>query len=69
MKQCRGQRVDGKGWVYGWYFEYKGKAYIIPTESRILPLGYTDGPPCLDGFIEVIGNTIDDKKCLEQDHE
>ena len=21
MKQCRGTRVDGKGWVYGWYTE------------------------------------------------
>lgn len=53
MRQYRCKQVDSKERVLGWYFEHKGKSYIIPDSVRILPLGYTDGPPSLDGFIEV----------------
>ena len=58
-RQYRGLRVDNREWVYGWYFSVSDKHYILPTsKGRILPLGYTDGPPTLDGFIEVHPETV-----------
>lgn len=54
----RGKRKDNGKEVKGYYFKIKDKHYIIPDDARILPLGYTLGPPTLDGFIEVIPSSI-----------
>ena len=46
----KGQRVDTKEWVYGWYFEsFTGIAYIIVMHDHIL--GVTE-------FYEVIKETV-----------
>lgn len=54
----RARRVDTNELVYGGAFEHKGKTYIIPAGIRILPLGYTLGPPSLDGFVEVHPDSV-----------
>ena len=58
-RKYRGIRVDNGEWAKGWYFPVSDKHYILPAnKGRILPLGYTDGPPTLDGFIEVHPETV-----------
>lgn len=57
MRQDRAFTKEGEE-VKGWYCKVRGRHYIIPDDARVLPLGYTDGPPCLEGFVEVIGESV-----------
>jgi len=61
MRDYRGKRKDGKGWVYGWYFEDKNCGGIVgKTCGFIIPHGamVDDIDKALYGFVEVIPETV-----------
>lgn len=66
MSQSRGKRVDGEGWVKGHHFVVGAHHYITTKDARVLPLGYTDGPPCLEGFVEVIPKSVGQSTGMEK---
>ena len=50
----RGKRVDGKGWVEGWYIEADGKSFIVKVDSPIQDYGRK----MICGLIEVIPSSV-----------
>ena len=57
--------VISKRWAFGDRVTVQGKVYIVPDDARVLPLGYTDGPPCLEGFVEVIEASVGQNTGIE----
>ena len=57
MRQYRGKRVDGKGWVYGYYFaDANGRHFIL--ECRLIAFPDPDDDWMVDCFIEVTPETV-----------
>jgi len=48
IREYRGKRKDGKGWVYGWYIKTDFAVYIVPAEYVVN----------WKVFIEVIPETV-----------
>lgn len=53
IAKYRGWTIDTNKEVKGCCCVVKGKYYIVLDNARMLPLGFTDGPPCLEGFVKV----------------
>ena len=49
----RGRRIDTKEWVYGWYFQYQDKHFILPLEAKDSKHFYL-----WDYAVEVIPETV-----------
>ena len=62
MDEYRGKPIKalefGTDFVFGDRVTAEGRVFIIPDEARVWPFGYTDGPPCIEGFIEVIPDSV-----------
>ncbi len=53
MRQDRGIPIDGKDFVYGWYFERAGATYIIPITDK-----YHTPASFVLTFVQVIPETV-----------
>ena len=64
--ECRGKRVDGKGWVYGWYCEQRickpdGMLYLIHATDKtyeVIPESVGQGTGKCVGGTEIFNGDI-----------